>query len=118
MRALPATVCLALALPVSSAAETWRCAGSDPDWTLGVDEGQAEFAFPAVTGMEVMHERRAEARDWPLALTLIGGRDTAIVLIEPAACLASGSKRPFRATVLTQRAQTPLVLVGCCEAPE
>lgn len=117
MRALPATACLVLALPVS-AAEDWRCAGVNPDWTLRIDAAQGAFDFPARTELEVMDSRRAENRDWPLALTLIGARDTAILLIEPGACTAGDATLPYRATVLTQRVQTPLVLVGCCAAPQ
>ncbi len=118
MRVLPLlTLLIALVAPPAGA-ETWRCAGDNPGWTLSFDEAQAEFAFPAPTAMDVVQQTAAENRDWPRALTLIGPRDTAIVLVEPRACTANGMNHPNRVLVLTQRGQTPILLSGCCGAPE
>lgn len=64
--------------------------------------------------MDLMHQTTAEGRDWPRAFTLIGERDTAIVLIEREDC----NGLPYRAHLFTQRGQTPILLTGCCEARE
>ncbi len=116
MRAIVFPVLLT-ALPAAAAAETWRCAGTDPGWRLRFDATQAEFSFPATTQMDVMQQNQAEGRDWPRALTLVGDRDTAIVIVEPLACGSDGEQHPYRVLVLTQRGQTPILLAGCCEAP-
>ena len=96
-------------------AQSYDCAGDAPDWKLQFDQVQARFLFPSVTEMDVMQTNSAEGRDWPQAFTLIGDRDTAIVLLEQEACRAD---HPFRGHVLTQRGQTPILLTGCCRLAE
>lgn len=106
--------CLSLILAVLCAAPSLgaelRCAGDAPDWTLEVSGQTARFVFPSPTQMEVMLDTAAEGRDWPRAFTLIGDRDTAILLVEQESCGTS----PVRAHVMTQRGQTPILLTGCC----
>ena len=91
-------------------AEDYICSGDAPSWDLAFDEVQATFEFPAPTDMDVMNEVPAEGTGWPKAFTLIGDRDTAIVLLERETCGAA----PYRAHVLTQRGQSPILLTGCC----
>lgn len=95
-------------------AEGFVCEGTSPSWTLDLDitAETGRFIFPAVTTMDLMLETRPKGQDWPRAFTLVGARDTAIVLIETEACEAA----PFRAHVFTQRGQTPILLGGCCQA--
>ena len=109
------TVLLPLVFTAPAAALDFSCRGFAPDWHLRLDADQALFRFPAQTEMQVMQETRAEGADWPRAYTLIGERDTAIVVIEQEICSAS---EPYRAHLLTQRGQTPLLLSGCCSATE
>ncbi|MDJ0825502.1 MAG: hypothetical protein QNJ16_08375 [Rhodobacter sp.] len=104
-----------LSLPAAAAAESYTCSGSAPAWRLRFDDVQARLEFPAPTEMEVKTAVPAEGADWPRAFTLIGARDTAIVLLEREAC---GADARFRAHVLTQRAQTPILLTGCCTPRE
>ncbi|MEM1233247.1 MAG: hypothetical protein AAGH70_03900 [Pseudomonadota bacterium] len=60
--------------------------------------------------MDVPHTARAGGADWPRALTLIGDRDTGILILHDRAC-EGGS---HEAQMLTQRGQTPILLTGCC----
>lgn len=99
-----------LTLPTIAAADSFQCHGTEPEWQLRVEDAQAEFIFPAPTQMGVALETRAEGQDWPRAYTLIGDRDTAILLLEHESC----EEFPMRGHVMTQRAQTPILLTGCC----
>ena len=115
---MPARVCpliaaLACASPLY-ATDSWQCIGDAPDWRLDFDTAQARFVFPAPTEMEVVQHSAAEGRDWPRAFTLIGARDTAIVVLEDQTCTTSGGPQPLQIHVLTQRGQTPILLTGCC----
>lgn len=112
----PPAVCSIL-LTALTAAPVWAqsfacaCTGIGPAWSLSVDDAQARLVFPAPTDMDVMLVTPAQGQDWPRAYTLVGDRDTAIVLIEREAC----SSQDYRAHVFTQRGQTPILLSGCCE---
>jgi len=106
-------VLLACASPALG--DGYHCTGQDPDWQLQFDEVQAQLVFPATTDMDVMLITRPQGRDWPQAYTLIGERDTAIVLLENENCAPDAA---FRAHVMTQRGQTPILLTGCCETQE
>ncbi len=101
-------------LPAAAQAERFICEGQEPRWTLEFDEATGRFGFPADTEMEVMNDIPAEGADWPRAFTLIGNRDTAIVLLERETC----GEAPLRAHILTQRGQTPILLTGCCQVAE
>ena len=99
-----------LATPIAFA-DGFECSGQNPDWQLSFDSQQARFTFPSPTDMDVMLQTKAEGREWPRAYTLIGDRDTAIVLLDPVAC----SNGTHSANVLTQRGTTAILLAGCCE---
>lgn len=109
----PFVLIIAALLPAQALAQTYHCAGSDPDWQLEIesDHDKARFHFPAVTEMDVMLTTQAEGLDWPRAFTLVGDRDTAIALLELESC----QDQPYRAHVMTQRGQTPILLGGCCQ---
>ena len=97
----------------SAGAGDWLCSGEAPAWELRLAGGTARFSYPAPTEMDLMLETPAENADWPRAFTLIGERDTAILLIDRDAC--NGGEAARQGMVLTQRAQTPILLAGCCE---
>jgi len=103
---------LLFALPAF--AQSYVCQGDDPAWLLTFDDATASFSFPSPTNMDVMLTTQAEGLDWPRAFTLIGERDTAIALLELETC----NDAPYRAHVMTQRGQTPILLSGCCVAQE
>ena len=108
-RLAPLALCAAL-MPLSlSAAVTMTCEGDG--WTLDLMETQARLSFPSPTDMDIPHSVSAEGADWPKALTLLGDRDTASVLLHDRAC--DGGSHEVQ--VLTQRAQTPILLQGCCQ---
>jgi len=117
MRSLPILITLgALVAPAAAMAQDrFSCRGKAPDWALQVDEATAQFRFLSETDMDVALSTNAEGQDWPRALTLIGDRDTAIVVIERETCSETA---PYRAHVMTQRGQTPILLTGCCEPSE
>ncbi|WP_323764285.1 hypothetical protein [Marinovum sp.] len=94
------------------------CAGEAPGWRLDLLGPVAVFHFPARTEMEVRLTTPAEGRDWPIAKTLTGPRDTAIVVLQERACVTGHGSFPIEAQVLTQRGTTPILLTGCCAVVE
>ncbi|MCF2903928.1 hypothetical protein L0666_02925 [Octadecabacter sp. CECT 8868] len=100
------------ALPLSAQELTYPliCSGSDPTWTLEVAGETATLDFQRSSEMDVMLVTPAEGRDWPVALTLIGRGDSAILIVDQGLC----NGYDHGARVLTQRGETPLLLVGCC----
>jgi len=117
-RAAPILAVLAALVPPPAGAEAYACQGTAPDWRLDVAAGTARLVFPAPTEMRVRLTTPAQGRDWPRALTLIGARDTAILVLTRGTCRVAGQDRPLFAHVLTQRGQTPILLTGCCETGE
>jgi len=55
----------------------------------------------------LMLTTRPNGQDWPRALTFIGRGDSAIVIVE------DGPDHAVR--VLTQRGETPIMLIGTCD---
>ncbi len=107
----------ALALGLASAAvagEELNLSCSGENWSLELRGTEVQFSFMRDTQMEVMLDTPAEGQEWPRAMTLIGERDSGVLIIDVRACGAS----PYSAEVLTQRSITPILLVGCCEALE
>ena len=87
------------------------CAGTDPNWSLHYDGNTAEFSFTDRTStLDVPQKSTAEGAEWPKAATLIGPRDSAIIVIHRRAC----ETMDYEMQVLTQRGETPLLLTGCC----
>ena len=104
-------LCALMCLPTFAQADTYVCAGGDPDWLLTVNETDGKFDFnDRILGLNVMLLTPAEGRDWPKALTLISSVDSAIVILNQQQC---GSD-DYSAQVLTQRNTTAILLTGCC----
>ncbi len=95
-----------------------RCEGTTPDWRLAILGAEARLYYPSETQMEIPHSTRAEGREWPQALSLIGARDTAIVILNQRDCTIAADTFAFEAQILTQRGQTPILLSGCCAVTE
>jgi hypothetical protein len=101
-----------------SFSQDYACAGSNPDWTLDITGTTASFSFVNADSLDIPHISTAKDRDWPKALTLLGGRDTAIVILNKHLCsTAQITNYPIEANVLTQKAETPVILTGCCTQP-
>lgn len=100
---------LCLALPAY--AEQYECSGTDPQWTISLNESVAEFSFERTTEFTIPDTAIALGREWPRAMPLISDFDTAVVVLDQGICGDSN----LRAHVLTQRGQTPILLTGCCE---
>jgi len=87
------------------------CQGTAPKWDMVVTEDDTVFDhLIASSDMDIALVTTAQDADWPAALTLIGRGDSAILIVEPAAC----DTGELSARVLTQRGETPLLLTGCC----
>jgi len=87
------------------------CAGNTDDWTLTLDDESVSFDFlDRASLMQVMQRSTAEGAEWPVAMTVVGPRDSAIVIVEP----PHAGSYPIR--VLTQRGETPILLAGQCQA--
>ena len=93
------------------------CDGHTLGWQLRLDGNTASLSFGTVTQMDVMDDTTADGAEWPRALTLIGNRDTGILILEPRACTGDPDA-DFNAELLTQRGQTPILLTGCCRVVE
>lgn len=61
--------------------------------------------------MTIMQDDTALGADHTREMTLVGPRDSAIVVTTTAMC----ENQTLQATVLTQRGESPIVLSGCCE---
>lgn len=96
------------------------CEGSAPDWQLQLDADRGSFTFGGATMVLPIPQRsHAEGRDFPRALTLAGGRDTAIVILNARRCDTNEvTGWPFEANILTQRGAEPVILFGCCTPTE
>ena len=91
--------------------QTFSCQGSDPNWSLEISEEAATFAFlDRTSDLSIPQKSTAEGHDWPQAMTLIGPRDSAIVILHNRTC----NGETHEAQVLTQRGEIPILLTGCC----
>lgn len=88
------------------------CSGADPDWSVEVTGTSATLNYIRKSDLDIPHRTRAEGKDWPRALTMIGVRDTAILILHQRPCAQS----EYEAQLLTQRGTTPVLLQGCCAA--
>lgn len=105
---LSLTLTLLLAGAAQAQDMAFICEGEG--WSLNISGSQARFDFPAPTVMDIPHMATAEGADWPRAMTLIGDRDTAIVILHDRICPGGTNE----VQILTQRAQSPILLNGCC----
>ena len=98
-------------------AQTYSCSGSNPEWTLEITDTTGTFSMADVV-MDIPQSTTAKDRDWPKAITLFGGRDTAIVILNERVCSTEQiTNYPIEANVLTQTGETPVILTGCCTIP-
>lgn len=106
---------LLCACPTLALAGDISCTGSDPTWDISITGESANFTFGKSVDLTIPQRGSAENRDWPQVLTLLGGSDTAILILHQRQC---GTEQvtawPIEATVLTQRSESPIVLSGCC----
>ncbi|MBY8974218.1 hypothetical protein KHP62_00265 [Rhodobacteraceae bacterium NNCM2] len=95
------------------------CGGAEPIWNLSLEDNRGAFTSPqqadAIT-YDVRLTTTAKGREWPLALTLIGLRDTAIILLDQRQCTDTQTETdyPYAAHLMTQRGTEPILLTGCC----
>ena len=86
------------------------CAAQDAAWELTIEQEFATFAFlDRTTQMQIMQRSTAENATWPLAMTAVGPRDSAIMIVEQP---DDGS---YLVRILTQRGETPVLLAGTCK---
>lgn len=101
---------LALATPaIAQHADPASCFGEDPDWTLEIEGTTATLDYQRASDLTLMLSTSPEGFDWPQAYTFIGRGDSAIVIRE-----ATQRDNSSKVRVLTQRGETPLLLVGKC----
>ena len=99
-----------IALAGTAQAEELSLACAGDGWSLSISGLQARLNFPSPTDMNIPSVVVAEGAEWPRAMTLIGARDTAIVVLHDRLCTGG----THEVQVLTQRGQTPILLNGCC----
>ncbi len=88
------------------------CHDAADEWSLSLDGQTASFAYvDRISDMQIMQQSVAEGLSWPIAMTVVGPRDSAIIIIEQPV----DESYPVR--VLTQRGETPILLAGTCRAP-
>lgn len=98
-----------LSLMAQTATANMTCAGTGPDWTLDLTGTTGDFAFHDRRSlMDIPQRSTTEGADWPQAMTLIGPRDSAVVLLDQKSCGVDN----IAAYVLTQRGETPVLLTG------
>ena len=106
------TVLALAATPALARVPALDCTGNAPDWVLTFDGAMATFSFQnRESVLDVIQSSTAEGRDWPVAMTLIGPRDSGVLIVEPLA-----EDDTFSALILTQHAETPVLLAGTCAA--
>lgn len=106
------TVAFAAPLHADDIPTEMSCSGISPDWSLSLSGDEAEFSFQRDSDLNVQLITTPLNADWPRAITMIGRGDSAILIVEPARC----DTGDMSARVLTQRGETPILLVGCCQA--
>jgi hypothetical protein len=105
----------AIAQPISAdVSGDYSCYGVLPDWSLNITDSTAIFAYPDPIAMDVMQDGYAEGSDKTRALTLLGGRQTAIIVISEGFCRINTETFSTSVTVLTQKSDDPIILEGCC----
>ncbi len=102
----------ALLLCVSSAQAAWypdlECKGKDPIWILSIWDTTAQFRFNEQTiDFDIVDTTIGQPGPWPIALTLLAPRDTAIVILRMA--------DEFEVDILTQHRDLPVLFSGECD---
>ncbi len=103
------SACLLSASAASAQVPDLVCTGTNPIWTLEILGDTAQFRFADRTiDFDVMDKTHGQPGPWPIALTLVASRDTAIVLVRGPA--------PFSVDILTQHRELPVLFSGTCDA--
>ncbi len=89
---------------------TLMCTDTSQSWTLSITQDTTTFAYlDRKSDMEIMQRSIAEDQDWPIAMTVVGPRDSGIVIVE------SPNDGIYDVRILTQRGETPILLAGTCQ---
>lgn len=119
VRIIATALVLAATPGLSDTLPPLACEGDGPDWTMTLAGDMAKFSLSDAKSFSIPQRSVAENRDWPKALTLIADRETAIVILNETTCSSDFvTNFPIEAFVLTQRAETPVILRGCCTVAE
>jgi uncharacterized membrane protein len=106
---------------VPALAEPLQCSGSAPLWFLDLGDESAVLTRPDRSELHfnIPHRTAAEGRSSPQALSLIGDRDSAIVILRNQDCREGADKPVTQVSVdiLTQDKGRAILLTGCCRAP-
>lgn len=98
-------------------AESFSCTGNTSGWELQINGDAASFSISPEEEFVIPQISTTDDGAWPRAYTLIGGRDTAILVLHERMCSNDRvTNGPYEATVLTQQGETPVILSGCCIA--
>ncbi len=110
-------ILLGFALSASTAyAGPLQCFGVTPVWKLNLTDETAEFTFRGETkSFDIPLFTVAKGLEAPIAYSLIGEFDTAIVIVNEFQCAGDQSKSVY---VLTQANTAAILLSGCCFAAE
>lgn len=111
MRLTIALTVLATSAGAQTSTPDLVCAGTTPQWTLETTAQGASFAFGGTSEFTLQLTTFAQGADWPRAFTYTGRGDSAIVIVEQA---QPDGRHPVR--ILTQRGETPILLLGTCDA--
>ncbi len=111
-----ATFFMAANAAMAQTPTAFSCTGVLPAWDLELDENRGVLSTYKPIEMQVMDTTTTQGRDWPLAITLVGEEDTAIIILTPRACTSNAWAGHYEALVLTQQDNTPVMLLGCCQA--
>ncbi|MDG1457865.1 MAG: hypothetical protein P8Q92_08265 [Pseudoprimorskyibacter sp.] len=111
IRSIFLVLCFLPGFALADLPQRMMCNGQNPAWTLRIEDDTAVLNHLIKTQMNLMLSTVAKGQLTPVALTFVGDRDTAIVVVHDRIC----GTAPYEAQVLTQRGQTPILLTGCCE---
>lgn len=109
MRLISLALCLCA---TAAAADPAPLVCKGPGWTLDLGPETATLGFAGMrTELEILHRATARGAESPEALTLIGPRASAILILHDRSC---GAGDPIEAQLLTQEGLEPVLLTGCC----
>jgi hypothetical protein len=111
IRSIFLVLCFLPGFALADLPQRMMCNGQNPAWTLRIEDDTAVLNHVINTQMNLMLSTVAKGQLTPVALTFVGDRDTAIVVVHDRIC----GTALYEAQVLTQRGQTPILLTGCCE---
>ena len=99
---------------IADVSGAYNCYGVAPGWSLSVMERTAIFTNPDPLAMDVMQDDFAQGSSETRAMTLLGGQQSAVVVIKNGFCRIGHEAFSVGVTVLTQHEDTAHILEGCC----